>query len=234
MVSKTFALGDIHGGYKALIQCLERSGFDKEKDTLIQLGDVADGWGETSECVDELLTIPNLIQIQGNHDYWVYEWFAFGLEQYIWTSQGGMATIRSYERSGKLYDEGHQKFWRDMQRYYVDDKNRLFIHGGYGGDGLQATAENYPKDLWWNRTLWDVALSGANSQKPPKRLREFETIFIGHTSIGREYGGKPHKACNVWNLDTGGGYEGYLTIMDADTEEYWQSDKLSTIYDKHG
>lgn len=29
---KTFVMGDIHGAYKALIQCIERSGFDKEKD----------------------------------------------------------------------------------------------------------------------------------------------------------------------------------------------------------
>ena len=225
---RTFVLGDIHGGYKALIQCLERSGFDKENDTLIQLGDVADGWNQTSECVDELLTIPNLIQIQGNHDYWVYEWFAFRLKQSIWTSQGGMATIESYDRSEKHGNEQHMKFWAEMKPYYIDSKNRLFVHGGYGKDGLKATAL---KDLWWDRTLWDVALSGHNSQKLPKRLRAFETIFIGHTSIGRHYGGKPKKASNVWNLDTGGGYEGYLTIMDVDTKEYWQSDKVSELYE---
>ena len=27
---KTFVIGDIHGGYKALVQCLERSKFDYE------------------------------------------------------------------------------------------------------------------------------------------------------------------------------------------------------------
>jgi serine/threonine protein phosphatase 1 len=54
---KTFVIGDIHGNYRALLQCLERSGFNKEIDTLIQLGDVADGWSETAECVEELLRI---------------------------------------------------------------------------------------------------------------------------------------------------------------------------------
>lgn len=33
-------MGDIHGAYKALQQCLERSKFNYENDKLIQLGDV--------------------------------------------------------------------------------------------------------------------------------------------------------------------------------------------------
>jgi serine/threonine protein phosphatase 1 len=41
---KTYAIGDIHGSNKALLQCIERSDIDKEKDTLIVLGDVVDGW----------------------------------------------------------------------------------------------------------------------------------------------------------------------------------------------
>ena len=47
---KTFVVGDIHGGYKSLMQVLGRAKFDYEKDTLICLGDVADGWPEVDEC----------------------------------------------------------------------------------------------------------------------------------------------------------------------------------------
>jgi hypothetical protein len=36
-VTKIFAIGDIHGAYKALIQCFERSGFDRENTRLIVL-----------------------------------------------------------------------------------------------------------------------------------------------------------------------------------------------------
>ena len=38
------------------------------------------------------------------------------------------------------------------------------------------------------------------------------------------------KAANIWNLDTGAGFEGKLTIMNVDTKEYYQSDKLTTLY----
>lgn len=41
---KTYAIGDIHGAYKALIQCFERAKFDYEKDRLIVMGDICDGY----------------------------------------------------------------------------------------------------------------------------------------------------------------------------------------------
>lgn len=36
--------------------------------------------------------------------------------------------------------------------------------------------------------------------------------------------------CNVWNLDTGSGFSGKLTIMDIDTKEFWQSDFVRELY----
>lgn len=94
---RTFCCGDIHGAHKALVQCLERSGFDKENDTLIQLGDVVDGWSEMYECVEELLTIKNLISIKGNHDEVFRIWLERGVHMFDW-SQGGRAVITSYAR----------------------------------------------------------------------------------------------------------------------------------------
>ncbi len=60
-------MGDIHGAYQALVQCIERSGLDREHDTLIQLGDITDGFSEVYECAETLLKIKNLIAIKGNH-----------------------------------------------------------------------------------------------------------------------------------------------------------------------
>ena len=42
-MKKTFVIGDIHGGLKALIQVLERAEVTIN-DTLIFLGDYVDGW----------------------------------------------------------------------------------------------------------------------------------------------------------------------------------------------
>ena len=50
---KIFVIGDPHGGLRAIQQCFERSGIDKEKDTLVCVGDVADGWPEVAESLEE-------------------------------------------------------------------------------------------------------------------------------------------------------------------------------------
>ena len=40
----------------------------------------------------------------------------------------------------------------------------------------------------------------------------------------------PIQGCNVWNVDTGAAFTGPLTILDADTKQYWQSDPVQTLY----
>jgi serine/threonine protein phosphatase 1 len=78
-------MGDIHGAYKAMIQCLDRSNFDPSGDMLIQLGDVTDGYPEVFECVGELLKIPHLVPLKGNHDDWFDEFCKTDFHPYFWT-----------------------------------------------------------------------------------------------------------------------------------------------------
>ena len=40
---RTLCVGDIHGGYKSLLQVLQRCNFNPEEDQLICLGDYVDG-----------------------------------------------------------------------------------------------------------------------------------------------------------------------------------------------
>lgn len=237
---KTFIIGDIHGGNKALEQVLERSGFNREKDTLISLGDIADGWSETSECVDTLLTIKNLIAIRGNHDVWCYDWFKSGLQPLIWTQQGGQATLDSYIKTGKVVDQTHKDFWNNQIDWYIDSQQRLFIHGGFPytlpGDfekqaSYRVNGGSIARECHWDRELY----TGFRKHHPehlPKLLKEkterFTKIFIGHTAIPFPY--LPFNSDKLWNLDTGAGWNGKLTIMNVDTEEYWQSDLVKELY----
>lgn len=240
---RTFCMGDTHGNYKGLLQCLERSGFDKEKDTLIQLGDICDGWGETSECVDELLTIKNLIAIRGNHDVWCYDWFKWGLTPILWTEQGGKATMESYVRTGNIASHSHRKFWENQIDWYIDDQNRLFIHAGWAykeadfpeSANYKVNAGTIAKECHWDRSLINNAISTKifiekdvpeYNKKIQKALGEFKEVYIGHTAMN----GEPKNYLNLWNLDTGSGWYGVLTIMNIDTKEYWQSDSSRELY----
>lgn len=244
-MSKTYVMGDIHGGYLALLQCLDRSGFDYENDTLIQLGDVADGWSQTYECVEELLKIKNLISIKGNHDDWTLTMMATGVHPGL--SQGGKETQDSYIKysqhdystGGIFYPEHHLKFFRNQHLYYVDDQNRCFVHGGFNRHF--SIKEQYdPMIFYWDRDLWMSALSfkamgrGLVMNDPEiikfKTKDNFKEIFIGHTTTLNWNTTEPMQAANIWNLDTGGGFKGKLTIMDINTKQYWQSDLLTDLY----
>src|SRR5687768_3100165 len=121
-MGRTFIIGDIHGAYRALRQCLERAEFNYTKDTLISLGDVCDGWPQTRECIDELLKIRHLVYILGNHDQWAREWMHHGLADELWLEQGGLATLHSY---AKGIPPKHKKFLIKALPYYIT-KKKLF------------------------------------------------------------------------------------------------------------
>ena len=136
---RTLVMADVHGGYRGMIQALERANFNKETDRLISLGDIADGWSETPECVDYLLSCKNLIAIRGNHDMWCRNWLMFGEVQRIWKNQGGANTIAAYDRvfadlgfeARDVYMEKHTNFFKNQITHYIDHQNRGFVHGGF-------------------------------------------------------------------------------------------------------
>ncbi len=248
---KRFVMGDIHGAHKALVQCLERSGFNKEEDQLIQLGDVADGWSEVYECIEELLSIKNLISIKGNHDDWFYTWLTYGEHPCRWL-QGGEGTLKSYcKNTGALLDgsghygyktslcsaiipKEHIDFFNKQAKWYKDEENNLFVHGGFNRHELLSD-QSHEDIFWWDRDLWSQALT---YKQIPNRLghgkfkykEELSEIFIGHTTTMSWNTDEPMNAANIWNLDTGAGFNGKLTIMNIDTKEYFQSDEVSEMY----
>ena len=242
---RTFTIGDLHGNYKALKQVLERSGFDYENDRLITLGDIVDGYPEVYECVEELLKIKNRIDIRGNHDFWFYEWIGTGAHPALW-GQGGKGTFKSYFFNLGLKEEEiltphllpreHISFFARQLPYYIDDENRLYVHGGINRH-YPITDDINNHDLFmWDRDFFMAAMSSAGRSEedqknhPFKIKGEYKKVFVGHTTTLMWGDNKPIKAGQVWNLDTGAGWQHKLTIMNVDTEEYWQSDLGSELY----
>jgi len=215
---KTFVLGDIHGAYKALLQCLDLSKFDKKNDRLICLGDVCDRGIQIKECIDELLTISNRVYILGNHDAWALEWAIYGEIPQGWWDQGGALTAKSYQGTGMPKE--HTQFLAEARLYFVD-QNRLFVHGGFDP---QRPLEETPKEIFiWDRSLLEQAQE-LHLTNPDYKFGNYDEIFIGHTPTINFGKSEPQKFCNVWNLDTGAGWGARLTIMDVDTKQFWQSD----------
>lgn len=235
-MGRTLVIGDIHGALKALEQVMQRAAV-KDADRLIFLGDYVDGWSQSAQVVEKAIQLSKnqeCIFIKGNHDVWCEQWLKTGEANHTWVLHGGLETMASYDGFTEEEKFRHLLFFESMRYFHIDELNRLFIHAGF-------TSMHGPENemsmaiVNWDRTLWELALAKDPSISPespyyPKRLKLYQEIYIGHTPtlfVGEDL---PMNACNVWNIDTGAAFYGKLTLMDADTKEYWQSDGVRLLY----
>ena len=241
---RRLVFADPHGNYQALIQTFTRANIDYEKDKIICLGDVCDGFTQTYEVVEELLKIKNLVFVLGNHDDFFMNYLLNGRAIGGWLHQGGIATVNSYlhhngspkiqvdtklshatyvKDYSKLLNNlivpiTHQDLFNRAVLYHKED-NMVFVHGGF--DETKSVENQSKITLLWDRDLIKTAMK--------QKIRNYDKVFVGHTSTqfcSIDNTTKPLKFHNLWVLDTGAGWNGKLTIMDIDTEEYWQSDKF--------
>jgi serine/threonine protein phosphatase 1 len=127
----------------------------------------------------------------------------------------------------------HQNFFKRQHRYYKDDDKNIFVHGGFLRD--YPIGETLSYTMMWDRKLWDDAIAANKHFKKLEFHDDINKIFIGHTTTESWGTTEPIKADIIWNLDTGAGFGGKLTLMDVETEEYWQSDLVPSLYpdDEH-
>lgn len=234
-MKRTLVIGDIHGGLRALQQVFERAAVNRS-DKLIFLGDYVDGWSESPQVIDFLMalqTTHDCVFIRGNHDDLLMEWLN-GKDNELWYQHGGEATILAYESVSREKKATHILFLEKLKNYYHDDHNRMFVHAGFTNmHGV--TLEYYPRLLFWDRSLWETAVSmdkriEETDMRYPKRLSLYNEIYIGHTPVTRLELTVPTKMGNVWNIDTGAAFKGPLSILDIDSKECWQSDPLPELY----
>jgi serine/threonine protein phosphatase 1 len=197
----------------------------------------------------------NMIFIKGNHDDWLLEGLTTGIHP--GATQGGRASMNSYanhchegENFGEVHiivPDDHLKFLKYQHLYYLDDKGNLFIHGGFDRHKLLKD-EKDKSNFYWDRDLWHTALSYKalmnglvngleedefmDGNKLVFKIKDpaIKQIFIGHTTTMMWHTDQPMNAGPVWNLDTGAGYVGRLTLMDVDTKEFYQSDPVQDLY----
>ena len=255
-MGRVLAVGDIHGGLRALRDVLYKCGYDSKTDDLIFLGDYVDGWPESADVVDFIIGLKekirfemrhpdSIICLEGNHDQWIKEFLTYGTIHPDWLENGGKTTLSSYETFWQLRGkdqesmDAHRDFYNSLHNYYIDKDGRAFVHAGCDSEqGVQKTFDYTRK---WDRIMWNRVLSG-------KIVKAHKELFIGHTTTtsyickphypeaqekGQEIGkyiSVPINRQNVWNLDTGGGWDGKLTIMDVNTKEYWQSEFVYKLY----
>ena len=223
---RKFVIADIHGAYKALMQCFDQADFDYQNDILICLGDVCDGWPEIDKVFDELLKLKKLIYILGNHDFWALSWAETGSKPDIWLTQGGQATIDCYSNG---MPESHIEILKTAYDYYIDE-NRMFVHGGFYND--QELKDHDKETFLWDRSLFQAAMFNMSINREVK-LTRFDEVYIGHSPTEIYNIKLPIKSCGIWMIDTGAGWSGVLSLMNIDTKEYYISDSVPNLYPDH-
>lgn len=235
-MKRTIAIGDIHGGLRALKQLLDEIKITKE-DTLIFVGDYVDGWSESAQVIQFLIELQNTndcIFIKGNHDAWCEEWLASGFVNDVWFQHGGKETIESYNGFSDKEKKIHLSFFEAMDMYHIDDKNRLFLHAGF--TSMHGVEKEFNVQIFYfDRTLWEMALTmdkriEKQSKLYPNRLKHYSEIYIGHTPTTNYGMLQPMNAINVWNIDTGAAFTGPLSAIDIETKEIFQSDRVTDLY----
>jgi len=235
-MKRVFAIGDIHGGLKALEQLLKRANITSN-DQLIFLGDYVDGWSDSAKVISYLIQLSkqhSCIFIRGNHDDLLHQWLKTHETNEKWLAHGGQSSIDAYRNLPEETIEQHLIFFNEMVNYYVDNENHLFLHAGFSN--IHGPEHEYePYMLYWDRTLWETALCLDKSIpkddfRYPKRLKLFKEIFIGHTPTTRIDQEKPVQAANVWNVDTGAAFKGKLSLIDIHSKEIFQSDPVWKLY----
>lgn len=226
---RTLVIGDIHGCWRGLEQVLERCSFDPSNDKIICLGDTSDGWPDVKKCFDFLMGLDNLEYCIGNHDDWFMKHLMGTLdlhEQGGWVTQGGMATLDSY--AGHSTDEV-LKFIQSAKSYHLEG-SKLFCHGGVPSDIKPEELDDLGGDYFiWDRNLVEICRMGIFTGD--RGVENFDEVYVGHTPTLFYDGDIPKKYLNLWMCDTGASYDGKLTIMDINSKEYWQSDKVTDLYE---
>jgi len=233
---KTYVIGDIHGGLRALKQVLGLLPKSSD-DQFIFLGDYVDGWSDAAETVTFLIDFSkhkNCVFLRGNHDELVYNFLKHKDKNPLWLVHGGESSKLSYANLSTTEIEIHLQFFEGLKNYHIDSGNKLYIHAGF--TNLNGpTHEYFPNIVYWDRTLWEMACCLDNSLSKtdvtyPKRLLLFNEIYLGHTPVTRIGKTFPVNFANIWNVDTGAAFKGPLSIIDSNTKEIWQSDPVWKLY----
>jgi serine/threonine protein phosphatase 1 len=239
---RNIVIGDIHGAYRALkqlINTIELSATDR----LIFMGDYVDGWSESFEVVDYLISLSRKrkennstapIFLRGNHDQLFVDYLQGADANDMWLFHGGQSTVQSYEGRAAEKVERHLKFLKDELVDFYELENMGFFHAGF--QNLKGPHfEHFPEMTYWDRTLWEMARATDPRLKPddpafPPRLTLYDRIFIGHTPTTRMGKTKPVTAMNVTNVDTGAAFKGPVSALCIETDELWQSEPAFEFY----
>jgi serine/threonine protein phosphatase 1 len=205
---RDLAVGDIHGHFRRLEQCLEAVGFDPAVDRLFSVGDLVDRGPHSIEALT-WLTKPWFHAVQGNHESLA-----------ITCLYGGRLDLDMYRAAGGGWFLDLPK---DEQAVFVEHFLQLPIamevQTEAGLIGVLHADSPFADWAELRASLLEDDDPGVREvcQWSRRRLKEGDTgavegvraLLVGHTPVLQA-----KRLGNVWHLDTGGWASGHFSLMD--------------------
>jgi serine/threonine protein phosphatase 1 len=244
-VSRTFAIGDIHGDLEALVLIFERMPRLQPSDTVVFVGDYVDRGPQSAEVVHFVRTLASkspakVIALRGNHeDAWLRVIERGWPEFVVPEGNGCLATMRSFQgqpmdtplrakeretllRGGFFPKEIVE--WMNALPHFYEDEHAIYVHAGLplGPEGfLHPSHAPEPAALLWLRD--ENFFRGYRGK----------LVVFGHTATAflppelSTY--TPEDPLDIWagpccvGLDTGAGKGGFLTALELPAMKVYES-----------
>jgi calcineurin-like phosphoesterase family protein len=190
----TFAIGDVHGNYRALadlVSQIERVA--SPEDTIVFLGDYIDRGRQSKDCIERILSLSKssaarVIALMGNHEEWLLQ-TADDYSRHSWVFMGAFPTIESYSRAAAAAI--HDEIMRLGPRLILE-KVRLPYEGFF--QAMPAEHLRFFRDLkTFHRTPDAVcAHAGLDPAMGPVEVRETRSLIWGAEDFPEAYRGEDY------------------------------------------
>ncbi|TWU21917.1 metallophosphoesterase [Bythopirellula polymerisocia] len=216
-LTRTIAIGDIHGCYTALDTLLAAIELGPE-DRFVVLGDIVDRGPGSCAVIERLMQLRDeceLLPILGNHEQMLLDAVDSKIALQDWLSFGGAETLDSYGKGAGLsvLPQEHVDYLRTWPDYH-ETPSHFFAHGNYLAN--VKLAEQPWQWLRWE-SLRDLL---------PLMHVSGKTAVLGHTS------NKQGEILNLGYLvciDTYCHGGGWLTALEPETGKIWQTNKRGDV-----
>jgi serine/threonine protein phosphatase 1 len=154
MNNRIYAIGDIHGCFRAMKDLIENKIQLTKADKLIFLGDYIDRGPDSKKVLDYIIELQNnhydIITLRGNHEsMFINAWYNESAVS-KWIINGGSETLLSFGTDKlKNIDSKYLHFLENLKFYYELDKY-IFVHAGFN-DSLDDPFSDYYCMLWNSR-----------------------------------------------------------------------------------
>lgn len=189
-----FVVGDVHGCYYTFLELLQH--WRREKEILIQLGDLMDRGNFAPECVGLAMDLSEqypeqTVFLKGNHEAGMLDYYSPNKIPTSWLEWGGHLTVEQYKAQPKLL-ASHLAWIKQRPLFWEND--RVFASHAGISDTLDPFDEDSSDSVLWYRG-------------PLRNISKLQVI--GHTPTYGKY--IRDMESNSLNLDTGAVYGYALT-----------------------